>query len=115
MNKYCYICGKPILKGNYYYNIGGNSFVCENEECYKKYYWDKLAAQIVVDNFHEYAIVNQIVYQIGSELDDPKGLGGKYWKIKFNDDKIVETTSLWICGKLPNEIKLSDNAIFLPH
>ena len=115
MNKYCYICGKPILKGDYYYNIGGNSFVCENKECYNKYYWDNLAARMATDLYHEYVIVDKNVYEIGSDDDQPRGFSGRHWIIQFNDGFRAETNSLWHRGELPLRLQhdFPDNAKFI--
>lgn len=115
MEKKCYVCGKPI--GKFYYLVGKNSYVCDNKECYDFYFWDNLATRMIHNKWHEYAIIDRKVYQIGSEKDEPQGFGGKYWAIKFNDNTYIETHSLWYCGELPMRLQhdFPDNAVFIVH
>lgn len=113
MEKYCYICGRPI--SGLYYKDFNNLYICNNEDCFNTYFWDDLTNRLSTDKFHEYAIINHKVYLIGSESDDPKGFGGKYYSIQFNDGTIRNTTSLWFKGNLPSNLEkdFQDNAIFL--
>lgn len=115
MNKYCYVCGKEIKAGSFYYCIGKNSYVCNSDKCYNFYFWDNLATHLIFDKQHEYAIINKKVYQIGSEKDEPKGFSGKFWIVQFNDGTCVETNSLWYKGELPIRLQhdFPDNAIFI--
>ena len=113
--KHCYVCGKIIHDGDFYYQIGPNSYTCGNDECFLFYFWDNLATCMVFDKNHEYAIVNQNVYQIGSDDDCPRGFSGRHWKIQFNDGVCVETNSLWHRGELPQRLQhdFPDNATFI--
>lgn len=117
MDKYCYVCGKKIQDSEFYYNIGPNSYICNKNGCYNFYYWDNLATRMISDKYHEYVIVDKKVYQIGSEKDEPRGMGGKYWEIQFNDRVIVKTHSLWFIGNLPKRLirDFPDNAKFIAH
>lgn len=115
MDKKCYVCGKTINDKKLYYSVGSNSYICDSPKCYNFYFWDSLAARMTHNRFHEYAIVNREVYQIGSEDDRPRGFGGKHWAIRFNDGFYIETNSLWYRGKLPERLEsdFPDNAIFI--
>ena len=117
MDKYCYVCGKKIQKFDFYYNIGPNSYICNKNNCYEFYYWDRFAARTINDRHHEYAIIDKKAYQIGSKQDEPCGMGGKYWEIQFNDGVIVKTNSLWFLGKIPKWLlsDFPDNAKFIAH
>lgn len=115
MEKRCYVCGKPIEK--FYYSIGKNSYVCENEACYTFYFWDNFAATAIHDRNHEYVIVDRKAYQIGNSQDKVKGMSGKHWTIQFNDGYYIETDSLWFLGDLPQRLlhDFPDNAKFVTH
>lgn len=117
MEKRCYICGKIIEKGTFHYEIDPNSYVCDSKECFDFYFWDNLAICMVHNRWHEYVIVDRKVYQIGSNDDKPRGFGGKYWAIQFNDGYYVETNSLWLLGDLPKRLlhDFLDNAKFVTH
>lgn len=58
-------------------------------------------------------IAGGCAYSIGSEHDNPKGFGGRPWKIWFLDGRTRITTSLWHLGEIPDEWRetLKDNAI----
>lgn len=115
--KRCYVCGKIIQDNEFHYNVGKNSYVCGNKECYNFYFWDDLATRMINNPYHEYAIIDKKVYQIGSSDDEPRGFGGKYWVIQFNDGTYIETNSLWFKGDLPKRLQhdFPDNAKFIVH
>lgn len=115
MEKRCYVCGKIIPENTLYYIIGPNSYTCSNEKCFKFYYWDNLAARLIHDRYHQFAIINGQVYEIGSDDDEPRGFYGKHWTIRFNDGTYQETNSLWNRGKLPERLlpDFKDNAKFI--
>ena len=117
MEKYCYVCGKKIGEKDFYYNIGTNSYICDNEKCYNFYFWDSFAAKAIHNRKHEYVIVDRKVYQIGNPQDKVKGMGGKHWSIQFNDEHYIETDSLWLLGDLPQRLlhDFPDNAKFIAH
>lgn len=115
MIRKCYVCGRTILEGEPYYNIeSGIKYVCCNEECFHRHYWDALAARLNVDKDYNYVIVDQEVYEIGNDYDFPRGFDGKHWIIDFNDGTVRETNSLWDRGKLPEKLThdFKDNATF---
>lgn len=115
--KYCYVCGREITEGVLYYSVGTNSYICNDDQCFHFYFWDDLATKMIFDKNHEYVIVDKKVYQIGSDEDEPRGFGGKYWAIQFNDGAYVETHSLWYKGELPERLQhdFKDNAKFIAH
>ena len=113
--KFCYVCGREIEDGKLYYNVGPNSYVCNNDECFNFYFWDNLATRIIADRYHEYVIVDKNVYEIGSNDDEPRGFSGRHWIIQFNDGFRTETNSLWHRGELPLRLQhdFPDNAKFV--
>ena len=117
MEKKCYICGRTINPHELYYTAGPNSYVCNQNDCYEKHFWDMLAARMAVDNEHQYVIIDNKVYEIGSEYDEPLGFGGKHWNIQFDDGILKETNSLWFRGDLPERLQrdFPDNAKFIAY
>ena len=115
--KQCYVCGRKIKDNEFHYNVGPDRFVCDNDNCFNIYFWDDLAARMTHNIWHEYAIIDKKVYQIGSDDDEPRGFDGKYWAIQFNDGTYVETHSLWYKGELPDWLQdnFKDNAKFIAH
>ena len=113
--KYCYVCGKKINDNELYYTIGINSYTCGNDKCFNFAFWDRLAARMAVDRYHQYVIVDKNIYEIGSDEDEPRGFSGRHWTIRFNDGTQVETNSLWHRGELPERLQYDfpDNAIFI--
>jgi len=61
------------------------------------------------------ARINGEHYTIGSETSGMKGMGGRKYRIKFNNGEVVETTNLWHQGDIPEQLKdiLVDNAEFV--
>jgi len=53
-------------------------------------------------------------FYIGSETDSDKGYGGARFVITFKDGRVVSTTNLNMCGKIPQRWleRLPDNADF---
>ena len=115
MSKVCYICGHEIKEGEPYYCIGPNSYTCGTDECYRKYFWDRLSARWIVPNQHEYFVTNNSLYQIGSDTDEPRGMDGNYYKIQFEDGTIKETHSLWFIAVIPKDRRdfFKENAHFV--
>lgn len=113
--KFCYVCGREIKDGDFYYNAGPNHYVCGNDECFDFYFWEKLTARIAINPYHEYVIVDKNVYEIGSDDDQPRGFSGRHWIIQFNDGFRAETNSLWHRGELPLRLQhdFPDNAKFI--
>jgi len=104
----CSICGKEIEKSKFY-----NAVLC-SDECFKKNFWNEKVDYmddervVRIDGYH---------YFIEPENDTGafRGYGGSFFKIKFFDGRIIETTNLWSQGKIPQEYRgiLYDNAEFI--
>ena len=111
MSKYCYVCGREIKDNEWFYCVGPNSHVCNDNKCYKTYFWDRLTAKFVVDTQHEYAVIGSKIYSIGSDNDEPRGMSGRPWTIEFFDGTVRETNSLWYLAEVPEDKK----HIFVPN
>ena len=79
------------------------------------YQHNKEIADEVRKGSQNIVVVNRMAYSIGSELDYPKGYGGRLWEIAFFDGRRVVTTSLWCLGDVPDswEFDIPDNATFV--
>jgi signal peptidase I len=64
---------------------------------------------------HEYFVVNSKLYQIGSNDDMPRGMGGRYYVIQFEDGTVQNTRSLWVIGDVPESKRkiFKQNARFI--
>lgn len=98
----CEVCGKEIDK--YLYS---DAALC-SWECEHTNYWrEKLENENSI-------IINGVCYYNGGANDNGcLGFGGKYYKIKMNDGRIIETCNLWYNGKIPEEMNAKDNAEFI--
>ena len=101
MNRTCCICGREIKEGDFYYKVDSNSYTCGDQECYNTYQWNKWAERFQTPNQHEYLVINNKLYQIGSNEDQPRGSGGRYYVIQFEDGIIRDTRSLWFIIEIP--------------
>ena len=115
MEKKCCICGRTIPDGQTFYSIGANRYICCNSICYQQHFWDLQIEQVRRDTNHEYVIINQKLYKIGSEKDEPRGMSGRNYTIQFENGSICATNSLWLIGKIPKPQAhfLKDNAKFI--
>ena len=115
MSKFCCVCGREIKEYEPYYCVAPNSFTCLNDECRTKYHWDLLAARYILPKQHEYFVVNGKLYQIGSDKDEPRGMGGRYYVIQFEDETVRDTRSLWFIGDVPKSKRkiFKQNAHFI--
>lgn len=115
MSKFCCVCGREIKEHEPYYCVALNTFTCLTDECRDKYHWDLLAARYVVPGQHEYFVVNSKLYQIGSNDDMPRGMGGRYYVIQFEDGTVQNTRSLWVIGDVPESKRkiFKQNARFI--
>ena len=100
----CVICGKEIEKSSY-----SNKILCSSE-CFHVDFWN--------DTLDESAIiVKGECYHDGGRK--PKGYSGflghagTEFTIKMNDGRIINTNNLWFNGRVPEERKVLDNAVFL--
>ena len=115
MNKYCCVCGREFKENEPYYCVGPNTYTCYEGDCWSIHRWDILAARFVVEQQHEYFVVNNQLYQIGSEKDDPQGSSGRYYVIQFEDGTIRDTHSLWFIADIPESKRkiFKQNAHFI--
>lgn len=85
-----------------------------SSECFHVNYWNE---KIEDKDNPKVVRIDGTQYYIGKETGNHgfKGYGGRKFKIKFFDGRIVETTSLWHNGDIPEEHKnmLADNAEFI--
>ncbi len=110
----CAICGRNLDDNNDYYCFSNNIQVCNVSNCFFTYFWRETSNEIKHDKAHKFPVIDGIVYYVGSENDNPKGMSGKHFTIQFNDGTIVETNSLWSKGFVPATWKnqITNNAIF---
>lgn len=102
----CVTCGKEIEKSSY-----SNKVLCSSK-CFHIDFWNDLIPKkedpksVRIDGEH---------YWLGNNTDRWRGFGGREFKIKFHDGRIVETTNLWHNGTIPESFrdKLPDNAEFI--
>lgn len=100
----CIICGKEIEKSQY-----GNAVLCSSECFYENFWNERLDDKAI--------IINGECYHDGGKK--PKGYsgfigcGGKLFKIKMNNEEIIETNNLWHDGKIPKDRNIQDNAVFI--
>lgn len=115
MNKFCCVCGHEIKEHEPYYCVAPNTFTCFSDECHTKYRWDLLAARYVAPGQHEYFVADNKLYQIGSNNDVPRGMGGRYYVIQFEDGTVRDTRSLWSIGDVPESKRkvFKQNARFI--
>jgi len=116
VSKFCCVCGREI-KGSEPYNcVNFNTFTCFDGECNSIYHWNLLAARYTtIPPQHEYFVVNNKLYRIGSDEDEPRGMGGRYYVIQFEDGTVIGTRSLWLIGDVPKSKRriFKQNAHFI--
>lgn len=78
-DKVCHICGRPIEKGELYYCIGTDTYVCSNDGCYEVSYWER-----VVQNYRthsdSYVVLDGLLFQV-----DENGQEGYYYSVEFEN------------------------------
>lgn len=98
----CARCGSQIVR-----SIAGE--YC-SKKCFSESFWED-----ALDN--EAIIIDGVCYHDGGMK--PKGymgflgFGGRLFKIKMNDGKVIETNDLWCQGTIPVELNVEDNATFM--
>lgn len=114
MSKFCCVCGREIITDLPYYCEGYNTFTCSNE-CHDVHRWDVLAARFNVEGQHTYFVVNNHLYEIGDEKDEPHGMSGRYYVIQFDDGTMRDTHSLWFIADVPKSKRkiFKQNARFI--
>ena len=103
----CVICNKEIEKSKY-----TNAVLC-SDECFHDHFWQ----EHIKNHDDQTVIVNGTRYHY-TYLEEKgyfSGHGGREFKIKFHDGRIVQTRNLWCQGNIPEKYReqLPDNAIFL--
>lgn len=81
--------------------------------CYTCSFWQ---ARVYEKDDDRTVRINGVHYQIGIESAHGfRGFGGRQYKIKFPEGRIVTTTNLWTQGEIPEIWKdqLPDNAEFI--
>ncbi len=115
MSKFCCVCGREFKENEPYYCVGPNTYTCYKGDCWSIHRWDLLAARYVVPGQHEYFVTNNKLYQVGSDKDEPRGMGGRFYAIMFEDNHLVTTRSLWFIGDVPKSKRkiFKQNARFI--
>lgn len=110
----CKICNN-IIGFHYFKDI--NKKLRKEQLCFNCNYWNE---KVEIKDNPNAVRIEGVQYFIGIEntsiFATPfRGCGGRYFKIKFFDDRIIETTNLWVNGKIPFNFKhlLTDNAKFI--
>ena len=115
MSKFCCVCGREIKEYEPYYCVAPDTYTCYNEECRIKYHWDIYAERYLTPEQHEYFVVNGKLYRIGNDDDNPRGMGGRFYVIQFEDGHCTSTRSLWYIGDIPKDKRkiFKQNAHFI--
>lgn len=95
-------------------NYTDNQRMVEKNLCFHCNFWDeycqqeKLSKSIRIKGFH---------FMLGDKKEPDKwnGFGGRWFKIKMNNEQIIDTCDLWCQGEISKYFrdKLSDNAEFI--
>lgn len=96
----CVVCGNEIEKSCYI-----NKVLCSGK-CFLENFWNEC-----LDD--EAIIIDGKCFHDGGKTECDKGFGGKRFKIKMSDGRIIETDNLRYNGTVPKERKIKDNARFL--
>lgn len=98
----CYNCGKSF-EGTYYKHHFKKTNSAETicEDCFHSLYWKE-----VLENPNTI-----IVYGLAYCMDDSGD--GKKFRVCLKKDGSIRETGLWFNGKVPEEYKVEDTAVFL--
>lgn len=108
----CNLCGAKVEHELY---SGFGPRMKRDKLCFTCVFWTEYVEQ---KGDPRQVIVKGSHYWLGPDKpdqpDDWKGFGGTYYKILFNDGRVVETHDLWYQGVVPEHFKnkLADNAEF---
>jgi hypothetical protein len=73
-------------------------------------FWDRCLDDAAI-------IINGECYHDGGRkpknYDGFMGFGGREFKIKMNNGKVIETNNLWCNGTVPKDRNVEDNAVFI--
>lgn len=109
----CEICGKEFEKRSY---SGDYQNLCGNHQCFTKKYWKDIIKEkeyhpIIKGVCYCLDINHPIVEDRGQHL----GYGGRIFKIRYFNGKIIKTNNLWYNDVVPEWCRndLPDNAEFM--
>jgi len=102
----CKICGK-LEPAEYFPEI--REILRKKQICFECWHWLGL---IKKKNDPRSIRIKHHHYWVGDGKGSFKGFGGRYFKIKLFNGKIIETNDLWYQGEIPERFwkDLSDNA-----
>ena len=109
----CMKCGKTDVNTDYM--EPEKSEMIAASLCFHCHYWTE---RIQRTHVKTQVVVKGVVYQIGPESANSghafRGHGGRRFKIKFFDGRVIETTNLWVNGDVPPHFRddIPDNADF---
>ena len=97
----CIICGKELEQSRFRHKT-----LC-SDKCFHIDFWN--------DCLDENAIIIQgVCYHDGTNsVTCGEGYGGRLFKIRMNDGRIIETKNLRYNGEVPEDRKVPDNATFI--
>lgn len=101
----CRVCGKEFTDSTFYHSNDVCSYQCHTTE-----YWhnilDDNAIIIKGHCFHDHG-----AFIPGTVKRPPvTGFSGRQFKIRFTDNRELETNNLWHDGRIPTELNITDNA-----
>lgn len=108
----CKKCGEQDFKTTYLEPI--KTEMINQSLCFDCHFWTQ---RVDNKNSPTQATIKGAVYQIARETGvkgEWKGFGGRKFRIRFFDGRVLETTNLWHNGKVPPHFRdeLQDNAEF---
>ena len=111
----CFVCHNEIAESLFNDNVPP---MCSNE-CHRINFWNEKAEKYAKNEngySNRVVIVNGGHYTYHDEVPNAyfKGFGGRQFKVKFNDGRVIQTKNMWFQGDIPEEFRdrLSDNAVF---
>lgn len=109
----CTHCGK---EQELFFNESLSKQLKDREICHSCKYWFDIIDAYQKDDY-KVAVVNGAVFAVCPRKDTNtkyNGFGGREFKIRFNDGKVIETNNLWNGSKIPENFasKLPNNAVF---
>lgn len=75
--------------------------LAERSLCFNCNFWTELFGTPNAIVMESHGKRNQYMAGPDTGRKSDKGFGGQYWKIKFNDGRILETNDLWHQGEIP--------------
>lgn len=101
----CRVCGKEFSSSTFYKGTDVCSYNCLTNEHWNEVL-DDTAIIIKGHCFHDRG-----AYIDGIGKRPPiLGFSGRKFKIRFSDNRELDTNNLWHDGRIPTELNISDNA-----